>query len=133
MSQNRSNEVLSMEIKHLRDDVKELKTEFRTELQELELRVRNAEDNAIRSRETLTFFGEAMKEVKVFFTNLNDKIDAQNEKIDAQNKKIDDFISGDTRVQNKRAFIVSVLQVASGIVVAGIGLVTALAQEWIKL
>jgi chromosome segregation ATPase len=133
MTQNRSSEVLAVEVKHLREDIREFKKEVRQEIGELELRVRASEDNSIRAKETLTYIGEAVREVKEFFQSLNKKIDDQNDKIDAQNKKIDDFIAGDTRTANRRSFVVSVLQVVSGIVVAGIGLVTAIAQEWIKL
>ncbi len=109
-----SNAVLAEQIRQLRKDFNDFKSNTREEIKELEQGVEKTRRLADDVNISMKYVKDAVQEMKDmmkgFITVVND-----------QNKKIDDFINSDKRRDSKRQFGVSVLQVVSGIVIALLG------------
>lgn len=109
-----TNAVLAEQIKQLRKDFHDFRSNTKSELKEMEEKVDNTRRIADEVNYSVKYVKEAVDKMDGMMSNF---ISVVNE----QNKKIDDFVNSDKRLSGKRQFIVSVLQVASGIIIALLG------------
>lgn len=110
-----NNAVLQEQIKQMRKDFQDFKTSTREDIRQLE---RDMESNNRTTNElniTMSYVKETVSEMKDMMKGF---IGVQN----TQNEKIDDFVNSDKRASHKKDFVVSVLQVVSGIIIALIGM-----------
>lgn len=111
---NDSNAVLAEQIRQLRKDFHDFKTSTRYELKEMEEKVENTRRIADEVNYSVKYVQSAVDKMEGMMTNFINVVGEQN-------KKIDDFVNSDRRMDNKRQFVVSILQVVSGIALALIG------------
>ena len=115
------NKLVQEQIKNIQEDVKEIKEENK----EFRKRLGMVETSTTATTQTILHMGDMMKRMETMvdtFTNsYSKKLDDQNNKLDTQSKKFDDFINSDKRRDSKKNFIVAVLQIGAGIVIAIIG------------
>ena len=115
------NKLVQEQIRNIVEDIKEMKEENKDFRNRLSL----VETSTTATTQTILHMGEMMKRmetmVDTFTKTYSTKQDALNSKLDNQNQKIDDFINSDKRRDSKKNFIVSVLQISAGIIIAIIG------------
>ena len=115
------NKLVQEQIRNIVEDIKEMKEENKDFRNRLSL----VETSTTATTQTILHMGEMMKRmetmVDTFTKTYSTKQDALNSKLDSQNQKIDDFINSDKRRDSKKNFIVSVLQISAGIIIAIIG------------
>ena len=115
------NKLVQEQIKNIQEDIREMKEENK----EFRNRLSLVETSTTATTQTILHMGEMMKRmetmVDTFTKSYSKKQDDLNDKLDNQNKKIDDFINSDKRRDSKKNFIVSVLQISAGIIIAIIG------------
>lgn len=110
-----SNAVLSEQVSSLRKDFYEFKKHTDKKISEVDKRVTSTKELADEVSFTMLYMKESI-----------DKMDNMMSKfigvVGEQNTKIDDFVNSDKRMSDKRQFLVSVLQVGSGILIAVISI-----------
>lgn len=103
--------VLSERVRQLQQELGDFKRHTKEEMKDMH-------DNVERTRRIADEVNYSVK----YIQDAVDKMDGMMGNfigvVNDQNKKIDDFINSDKRMDHKRQFVVSVLQVASGIVIA---------------
>lgn len=109
-----SNAVLAEQIKRLREEFTNHRAETRKELRELDKEVETNRRTTNEMNISMTYVKDAVKEMKDLLSGF---VDVQNQ----QSNKIDAFINSDSRRASKNNLVVSVLQVAGGILIAIIG------------
>ncbi|AMW99297.1 hypothetical protein [Rummeliibacillus stabekisii] len=96
------------------------KREIRQELKELEVGIDSAQRVANDVNTSMKYVKDTVGEMKTMVNGFIEMITTQNTQIDKklndQNKKIDDFVNSDKRMDSKRKFLLSVLQVLAGII-----------------
>lgn len=108
------------------------KREIRVELKKIGDDIDDAEKVANEVNTSMKYVKEAVSEIKLMVNGfiqmintqneqIDKKISDQNKKTDEQNKKIDEFINSDKRRDSKKGFVISVLQVCAGILIAVLG------------
>ncbi|MGI2329641.1 hypothetical protein [Planococcus sp. YIM B11945] len=109
-----SNSYIEQQLADLKSQFNDYKKDMKEEMRELEKKA----DAALRSSNNLdismNYVKDAVKDMKELLAGF---VTVQN----TQNDKIDDFINSDSRRNSKNTFVVSILQVAAGIVVAALG------------
>jgi len=109
-----SNELLSEQMRNLQKEFREFKKETKMEIRELEQDVEVARRLAESADNSMIYVKESVGKMEAMMTSFINVVNAQNE-------KIDEFINSDKRRDAKKEFVVSVLQVVSGIAIALIG------------
>lgn len=120
-----TNEVLDERIKQIKQELDQykqsnnesmsgFKREVKEEFRDLEQAVEKTRRIADEVNNSTRYVKEAVNEMKGM---MNGFIGVVND----QNKKIEEFIHSDTRQVNKNSFVVSILQVGAGILVAVLG------------
>lgn len=109
-----SNAVLAEQIKTLREEFNNHRKETRKELRDLDQEVEINRRSTNEINIGMSYVKDTVKEMKDLLSGF---VNVQNE----QSKKIDDFINSDSRRASKNNLVVSVLQVAGGILIAIIG------------
>lgn len=124
--QEPNNAVLQEQIKRLRDDFQDFKVSTREDIRELEKDMEKNNTTTNQLSIMMSYVKDTVLEMKDMMNSFiivqNDQNKKMGESFTAQNEKIDGFINSDKRADHKRQFVVSVLQVVSGIVIALIGL-----------
>lgn len=122
MSQPPSNELLAEQIRKLREDFNDFKSETRAELREIDDKADDAARVSSKIEQAMEYMRENVGEMKTLMTGFTDIVKQQNKQIDenirSQNDKIDVFISSDKRAMAKKDLIVSVLTAVGSIIVA---------------
>ena len=103
-----NNAVLQEQIKQLRKDFQDFKKSTREDIRELEKDMETNNTTTNQLSIMMSYVKDTVSEMKDM---MNSFIGVQN----AQNQKIDDFVNSDKRMDHKRQFVVSVLQVLAGI------------------
>ena len=116
--QELNNSVLTEQIRRLRDDFAEHKKTSREEMKELEQDLESTRRVTNELNITMNYVKDTVSEMKDM---MNSFIGVSNE----QNERIDDFINSDSRMNHKKQFAISVLQVVTGIIIT-------LAGFWLK-
>ncbi|MEK4025765.1 hypothetical protein [Sporosarcina sp. FSL W7-1283] len=106
-----TNAVLAEQVRQLRKDFHEFRNATKDELKEMEEKV----DNTRRIADEVNY---SVKYVKSAVDKMEDMMSNFINVVNQQNDKIDDFVNSDKRLNSRRQFVVSVLQVASGIIIA---------------
>ena len=116
-----TNAVLAEQIRQLRKDLNthkaETKEEFREmnhEIKDLGSSISSAQKVADQVHHSMKYVTQAVDEMKILVHGFTDLISKQNEKIDS-------IINSDKKKDSKRTFIVSILQVGAGILIAVLG------------
>lgn len=109
-----SNELLSEQMRNLQKEFREFKKETKMEIRELEQDVEVARRLAESADNSMIYVKESVGKMEAMMTSFINVVNAQNE-------KIDEFINSDKRRDAKKEFVISVLQVVSGIAIALIG------------
>lgn len=115
MATEPTNAVLSEQLSQLRKDFSDHKKTNREEMKELERDLESTRRVTNELNITMNYVKDAVSEMKEM---MNSFIGVSNQ----QNERIDKFINSDSRRSHKRQFVVSVLQVAAGILIALIGI-----------
>ncbi len=120
-----NNAVLQEQIKQLRKDFQDFKISTREDIRELEKDMEKNNTTTNQLSIMMSYVKDTVLEMKEMMNSFiivqNDQNKKMGESFTAQNEKIDGFINSDTRMNHKRQFVVSVLQVASGIIIALLG------------
>src|SRR5690606_41886619 len=101
-------------MRNLQKEFREFKKETKMEIRELEQDVEVARRLAESADNSMIYVKESVGKMEAMMTSFINVVNAQNE-------KIDEFINSDKRRDAKKEFVVSVLQVVSGIAIALIG------------
>lgn len=109
-----TNAVLAEQIKQLRKDFQDFKTSTHHELKEMEEKVDSTRRIADEVNYSVKYVQTAVDKMEGMMSNFINVVNQQN-------KQIGDFVNSDKRMDNKRNYFVSILQVASGIILALIG------------
>lgn len=105
---------LTKELEKTNKNVSDFKKETKDEFKDLEQDIEKTRRIADEVNNSTRYVKEAVNEMK---NMMNGFINVVND----QNKKIEEFIHSDTRQVNKNTFVVSILQVGAGILVAVLG------------
>lgn len=106
-----SNAVLSEQVRQLRKDFHDFRQTTKSEMKDMEEKV----DNTRRIADEVNY---SVKYVKSAVDKMDGMMSSFINVVSQQNEKIDDFINSDKRAGHKRQFVISVLQVVSGIAIA---------------
>lgn len=109
-----SNAVLEEKIEAMKKDFYEYRRTTNKELKEIEEKALIAKGVADEVTFSVEYMKDSVDEMKGMMTQFLGVVDAQN-------TKMDDFVNSNKIVSDKRDFIISILQVASGIIIAVIG------------
>lgn len=120
-----TNAVLAERVKQLQEDLIDFRQSTRLDMKDVESRVELTRKVADNVNFMVVHVKESVDKMDKMMNNFINVVGEQNTNINKafaiQNTKIDEFVNSDQRMNHKKQFVISVLQVVSGIVLALLG------------
>lgn len=117
-----TNAVLAEQVKQIKKELGEFKAQTNAELKDMQESVDRTRRIADEVHYSVRHIKEAVDKMDGMMASFISVVGDQNKKIDQsfslQNEKIDNFVNSDKRMRHRKELVVSVLQVASGILIA---------------